>query len=273
MVHYALIFPRPRQFLKRRPYIVPLIYLGNWAPAVLYLVFLWPDDPTPSAALIATLRATSALTAIAFPLALLLQVYGYLRVFNPVERRQVRWLVFASLVAIVPWVALSVIPEMLAGRAFLPQQVTGLLWLVLPVGVAVSILREGLFDVDLLINRTLVYAALSVALTALYFASVLLFQSLFRSLTEQESDLAIVASTLAIAVSFIPLRQRIQAVIDRRFYRQKYDAEKVIARFSTILRDEVDMEKLSNALLAAVEEAMQPERASLWLRQSARGKD
>jgi len=272
MVHYALIFPSPRQFLKRRPHLVPLLYLGTWAPAAVYLVFLWPDDPTPSAALIATLRATSALTAIAFPLALGLQVYGYLRVFNPVERRQVRWLVFASLVTIAPWVALSVIPEMLAGEALIPQQVVGLLWLVLPVGVAISILRERLFDVDLLINRTLVYGMLTMALTAIYFASVLLFQSLLRSLTEQESDLAIVASTLAIAVSFTPLRQRIQAVIDRRFYRQKYDAEKVIARFSTVLRDEVDLEKLSMALLAAVEEAMQPERASLWLKQTARRK-
>jgi hypothetical protein len=272
MVHFALTFPSPRQLLQRRPYIVPLIYLGIWAPAALYLAFLWPDDPTPSAALIASIRATSVLSAISFPLALGLQVYGYLRVFNPLERRQVRWVVFASLLAVAPWVTLSVIPEMLAGRPLITQQVAGILWLALPIAMAVSILREGLFDVDLLINRTLVYAVLSVALSALYFASVLLFQSLFRALAQQESDLAIVASTLAIAVSFTPLRRRIQAVIDRRFYRKKYDAEKIIARFSTVMRDEVDLEKLSTALLAAVDEAMQPESASLWLRQTARRK-
>jgi hypothetical protein len=125
--------------------------------------------------------------------------------------------------------------------------------------------------VDVLINRTLVYAILSVALAGVYFGGIVLLQSVFAGITGQEKlpQLAIVASTLAIAALFDPLRRRIQSFIDRRFYRQKYDARVTIERFSAKLRDETDLDALSEDLVAAVRETVQPTHVSLWLRSRA----
>src|SRR5206468_572412 len=122
------------------------------------------------------------------------------------------------------------------------------------------------YDIDLLINRALVYGALTAALALVYFGTIALLQQLFRALTGQGSQLAIVASTLAIAALFQPLRRRLQATIDRRFYRRKYNAAKTLAAFAATLRDETDLEQLSARLMAVVEETLQPAHAALWLR-------
>ena len=131
--------------------------------------------------------------------------------------------------------------------------------------------RSHLFDVDALINRTLVYAILSATLAAVYFGGIVLLQRAFAGLTGQEKlpQLAIVASTLAIAALFDPLRRRIQSFIDRRFYRQKYDARKTLEGFSAKLRDETDLDALSEDLVAAVRKTVQPAHVSLWLRPRA----
>jgi hypothetical protein len=136
----------------------------------------------------------------------------------------------------------------------------------LPVSIGIAILRYRLYDVDLLINRTLVYGVLTASIAAIYFGSVVLFQQFFRDLTGQRSDLAIVGSTLVIAALFQPLRPRIQALIDRRFYRRRYDAAKVLTAFGTASRDEVDLARLTDRLVEAVEETMRPASVSLWLR-------
>jgi K+-sensing histidine kinase KdpD len=137
----------------------------------------------------------------------------------------------------------------------------------LPVATGIAILRYNLYDIDLLINRTLVYGALTVALALVYGISVVVFQGMFRTLTGQgQSQLVTVGSTLAIAALFSPLRRRIQAVIDRRFYRRKYDAAKTLAAFSVKLRDETDLDALAADLVAVVDETMQPAYVSLWLR-------
>ncbi len=136
----------------------------------------------------------------------------------------------------------------------------------IPVAIGIAILRYRLYDVDVLINRTLVYATLTAALALAYFGSVVLFQAVFRTLTGQESQLAVVASTLTIAALFGPLRRRVQSFIDRRFYRSKYDASKTLDAFSTKLRDETDLEVLNDDLVGAVRETMQPAHVSMWLR-------
>ncbi len=137
-----------------------------------------------------------------------------------------------------------------------------------PVAIGIAILKYRLYDIDRLVNRTLVYGALTVTLVAVYVSGVAGLQYVFRTLTgqEQQPQLVIVATTLLIAALFNPLRRRIQGFIDRRFYRRKYDAAKTLEEFNARLRDETDLETLSGDLLRVVRETMQPEHASLWLR-------
>jgi hypothetical protein len=134
-----------------------------------------------------------------------------------------------------------------------------------PIAIGIAILRYRLYEVDTLINRTLVYGSLTVTLVALYFGGIVLLQRFFIILTGQQSTLAVVASTLLIAALFNPLRRIIQGFIDRRFYRRKYDAAKTLEAFSAKLRDETDLDGLSDDLTSVVRETMQPAHVSLWL--------
>jgi hypothetical protein len=138
-----------------------------------------------------------------------------------------------------------------------------------------AIMRYRLYEIDLLINRTLVYGSLTVVLALVYFGGVATTQAIFRTITgrEEQSQLTIVVSTLLIAALFAPLRRRIQGFIDRRFYRQKYDARKTLEAFSAKLRDETDLDALSDDLVSIVRETMQPAHVSLWLRPDKASKD
>jgi hypothetical protein len=152
------------------------------------------------------------------------------------------------------------------GRRMLSMLLMDTFVLLIPLSIGVAVLRSRLFDIDVIINRTLVYGSLTAALAVVYFSGVVVLQQLFRALSGGESQLAIVASTLAIAALFQPLRRRVQAFIDRRFYRNKYDAARTLAEFSSKLRDETDLGTLSEDLVGVVRETMQPEYVSLWLR-------
>jgi hypothetical protein len=141
-----------------------------------------------------------------------------------------------------------------------------LIMVLIPLSVGVAMLRSGLFDIDVVINRALVYGSLTVLLASVYVGGVVGLQAVLRALTGQESTLAVVATTLAIAALFNPLHRRVQAFVDRRFYRRKYDARKTLEAFSLKLRDETNLEALKSELVGVVGEAMQPAHASLWLR-------
>src|SRR6266581_1682538 len=203
------------------------------------------------------------------------QIYRYRRVSSLLQRQQTKWVVFGMSVAIGCYVGLV----LLYGVFSLPPKgpfadliiftVTYCLMLLIPLSIVFAILRARLWDIDILINRTLVYATLTATLALIYFGLIFGLQSLMRGLIGQVGDnpLVIVISTLAIAVLFQPLRHRLQRVIDRRFFRRKYDAAQTLAAFSATLRHEVDLEQLREELRGVVEETMQPAHVSLWLRQ------
>jgi hypothetical protein len=193
------------------------------------------------------------------------------------EREQVKWIAFAgSFVGLMSLI--TVVSTLIFALEFADSTGTQPLWLVvlqdvellsfagIPVAVGIAVLRYRLYDIDLLINRTLVYGSLTATLIALYFGGIVVLQRVFVLLTGQQSTLAVVASTLLIAALFNPLRRRIQFFIDRRFYRSKYDVRKTLEAFSAKLRDETDLEALSEDMVEVVRETMQPAHASLWLR-------
>jgi len=187
------------------------------------------------------------------------------------ERQQVKWFAYATVLLVLGLLVFFIpIPETDPGWTRAVVSIGYALTIAstagLPIAIALAIFRYRLYDIDVIINRTLVYGILTGALLLLYFGSVVLLQSLFRALTGQESQIAIVVSTLAIAALFSPLRRRIQDLIDRRFYRRKYDARQVQAAFAETARDETDLDRLTDELLAVVEQTMQPAYVSLWLK-------
>jgi cytochrome b subunit of formate dehydrogenase len=185
-----------------------------------------------------------------------------------IERQQIKWFAYASVV---------VISGVILKNTIYPE--VGVMWvwwmgLILtavgvvssPVAMGIAIFRYRLYDIDIIINRTLVYGSLTASLVALYLGVILVLQRFFVVLTGEKSTLAVVASTLLIAALFNPLRRRIQSVVDRRYYRRKYDARKTLEAFSAQLRNETDLEALSDDLVGVVRETMQPAHVSLWLR-------
>jgi hypothetical protein len=202
----------------------------------------------------------------------LVQFYRYRRVSSPMQRQQTKWVVFGLVVPTTVFVGGSVLSLVfVALGVYYPLYqpafvaVVTCTQLLIPLSFGFAMLRSRLWEIDVLINRTLVYGMLTVILTAVYVGLVIGLQALLRGIISQDNSVAIVISTLAIAALFQPLRHRLQKLIDRRFYRSKYDAAKTVAAFSATLRQEVDLDQLREHLLAVVQETMQPAHVSLWL--------
>jgi hypothetical protein len=202
-------------------------------------------------------------------------IYRYRKVSSITERQQTKWVMAGILGSIILFIPFSIVAtlfppsqpsaERLAFVFLVFFPIYTLAYLFIPVSVGVAILRYRLWDIDVIIRKTLVYGTLTAALALVYLGLVTLLQNLFSAVSGQQSSAAVVVSTLAIAALFSPLRRRIQNGIDHRFYRRKYDAEKALDSFSETVREEVDLENLSHALLAVVEDTVQPQNASLWL--------
>jgi hypothetical protein len=205
------------------------------------------------------------------------QVLRYHRSSGPVERQQIKGVVFGFAAFSLSATTFSFAPALVPGfpapgfqalSYYLVQgSINVLSLLVFLFAIAFSILKYRLWDIDIVLKRTLLYGALTAVLALVYFVSILVFEGIFRAATGENSQLATVGSTLVIAALFSPLRRRMQAAIDRRFYRRKYDAEKTLAEFVSGLHDEVDLDQLNARLVAVVKETMQPEAAWLWLKE------
>ena len=209
--------------------------------------------------------------------------YRYWRVFSRMERQQTKWVlagfVVTALVIVLTLTSIGgcIEPNALIGEKLVfcdVSQTVGFTLgpVMIPVFIGIAILRSRLFDIDVIIRRTLVYSVLTGLLAFAYFGSILVLESVFRAITGQgRNSLVIVLSTLAIAALSVPLRSRVQRVIDRRFFRSKYDAARILAGFSVAARDEVDLDMLSAQLVDVVDETMQPASVGLWLRPNSRG--
>ena len=202
------------------------------------------------------------------------QIYRYFRVSTPIQRQQTKWVILGIIATLIYFIALDILttlnPDFSQARSLgflLAEGSYVFAFIIVPLAIAFSILRYRLWDIDILINRTLVYSTLTAILALIYFGCVVLLQHLVNGVTGQvgQTPLIIVASTLTIYALFQPLRRRIQAIIDRRFYRRRYDAAKTVEAFSATLRNELDLNQLSEQLLKIVQETMQPTHVSLWL--------
>jgi len=264
LVLVGLLFPSG-QFVPRWTRWTLVVYLAVQVP---YTFF-------PNALFTLNTQAISLfyLTSLGeFAILAVVQLYRYLRVSSPMQRQQTKWVAYGITVpciVIVVGYGLLFFPALAEPSSPYPlalNVVSSFTGLLIPLSFGFAMLRSRLWEIDVLINRTLVYGTLTVILTGVYVGLVIGLQALLRGIISQDSSVAIVISTLAIAALFQPLRHRIQRIIDRRFYRSKYDAAKTVAAFSATLRQEVDLDQLREHLLAVVQETMQPAHVSLWLR-------
>lgn len=266
MLYVFALFPNGRP-VPRWTFWVPLAYLIN---VVCYLLFVRPLRIPGWTLYNYPLNAITWFGS--FTVLIVSQAYRYFRVSTLVERQQTKWVAlgfFLVLIGGLLSVGLqdntknNVVLHLLVGFA------TTLILSFLPLSIGFAMLRSRLWDIDIIINKALVYGLLTTLLAAFYAGLIFALQSLLRGMISQNNAVAIVVSTLAIAALFQPLRHRIQQIIDRRFYRRKYDAAKVVEAFSATLRNEVDLNQLREHLITVVQDTMQPSHVSLWLREPA----
>ena len=259
------LFPNGR-FVPRSTRWLALLWVV-WPLAGAILGDLAANPETWPEWIFVTLWMTFLLSFVAAP------VYRYRRVSDAVQRQQTKWIVWGVAVALIGFLTLVLVSEFgfpamnqpgtLANLA--SDAILSLLFLLIPLSFGIAILRYRLFDIDVIINRTLVYATLTAALAAVYLGSVIVLQRLLTPLIGGNDQIVIVASTLAIAALFQPLRRRIQNTIDRRFYRQKYDAQRTLQAFAVRMRDETNVDQLTSDVIGVVEDTLHPAHVSLWL--------
>jgi hypothetical protein len=264
LIFLAALFPNGRF----APRWTRWIGVGG-AALLIYAIFLVPNPTRPPAPHIVAMISLLFLAGAAG------QVYRYRRIATAAQRQQTKWVLWAIVLNLVYQLGLNAIyanptVNALDGRglffSLLRTATLTLMTALVPLALTAAILRYRLWDIDLIIRRTLVYAALTAVLSLVYFASIILLQALFDRLVKADSPLIIVLSTLLIAALFAPLRQRVQTLIDRRFYRQKYDAQQVLARFAETCRDETDVQALTAELIRVIQETIQPEHLALWIK-------
>lgn len=267
VVHMTLVFPKPLFNLQHlRRWFLPL-YLSPFLIFAGFVMLQWRAHTNMLTRWNIWATGQTLVAAVLILPGLVLIVLQYITSRSAVERIKTRWVIFGTLISLGLGLVLYFLPFLL-GREVISPNTLGLVNFPFVISMAIAIWRYHLFDIDLIIRRTLVYSSLSLSLALVYFLGVTLLQTIFSAISGQSSAVAIVLSTLAIAALFTPLRKRIQDFIDRRFFRQKYNAEQALAEFAAVARSETNLEQLSAHLTQTVRGTLQPVHTSLWLCQT-----
>jgi hypothetical protein len=267
-LHLFLSFPEIKAPLRDHRLLTLIVLYGTMPLLIMLLIFTHHDQP------LAFWKAWSNLSLIDFVLVLLIaigsMVHTLLTVHNPTRQAQIRWVAWGTIITSLGALSgnLLVLLGLTGDRLLIFWSLTRLFLLAFPLSMAVAILRYRLFDIDVIIHRTLIYSIVTIDLALIYFGSVIFLQQVSRYLVGGDSPLAVVLSTLSIAALFNPLRARVQHFIDRRFYRRKYNTSQTLEIFNSALRQEMDLTTLSEHLLQVVKETIGPRDIHLWLRKS-----
>ena len=269
LILFIFIFPDGRFAPSWTRYVaIPLVVVSLADPLLAFIVPPLENAPGTIVSL--------AVLLMGIVIGTIAQIQRFRNYSNLVQRQQTKWVIFGflslMLVALIWSVAVELNPPSPGpGRLYfnlIALPILLLLLLGLPITITLSILRYRLFDIDIIIKRTLVYGAQTIVIISIYFVTVIVLQNVLRKVTGQDTSLAIVASTLLIAALFNPLRHRIQTAVNRRFFRGDYDAALALASFGESVRHEVDLEHMKSALISTIEDTMQPSTVSLWLRET-----
>ena len=256
-IRFALVFPRPSHLLQRWPWLAFAPYVIGLAALVAFLLERY--------------IVSWAWTAASLLVTIVILIYNAIHARDAVSRAQLRWGLGGMIAGLAMWfvsVFAGLVTDVPDTIQPLLDVMGALSFAVIGITLGIAVMRYRLFDIDVIIRRTTSYAILTALLALVYFGSIVVLQRVLSPVTG-ESTVAVVLSTLLIAALFLPLRRRVQGVIDRRFFRQKYDAEQVLARFAATARDETDLDALTAELVRVIQETMQPESVSVWLKPTA----
>jgi hypothetical protein len=265
LVHFALVFPRPLPAVRRHPALVAGVYLGAVLLFVAILLGLRRESTTSVAWLGDPIRALYIVGVVCLTAAMAIIVVQMRRHRTGRERQQVTWVALGGVIAGTIGLGLGVIAPLMFGYTPLDINLYGLLLTIFPISITVAIWRYQLFDVDLIVRRTLVYSLLTALITLVYFGGVTTLQQLVMEYTGRRSQLVLVVMTLLIAWLVSPARQGLQRIVDRAFYREPYDAQAALAHFVRRTQSETDPERLAAALADTVQMTVQPDRVRVWL--------
>ncbi len=262
LILFAMVFPRPKPIVQKYPFLQVLPFVVGLAVIPFFLLeiyvagYLW--------------------TMFSIVCAIVILIHSAFTMRDALSRAQLMWGLWGFVIGMVMFVSVYFETFGLVSGVWaeVANGLTSLSFSVLGITLAIAILRYRLFDIGVIIRRTVTYAIVTALLLVIFFGSVILLQLVFAGIFPDvaKSEIVTVLSTLAIAALFVPMRNRIQALIDHRFNRKKYDAQKVLEKFGETVRDETDLEKLTNELVNVVQETMQPKSVTLWLKQEPRGK-
>jgi hypothetical protein len=265
LLHFALLYPRPSGVVRQHAWLLPMLYLASVVLYFAVISYFWAATPTVLAGLSASNRAVAVISIFYLSAALVTIILQYWRTEPGPDRQRAKWALLGGTIAIVSGLLIGVITPLTIGHTGLDVNLYGLTLLAFPISMTIAMWRYHLFDVDVIIRRTFLYAVVTAILVAAYLGAIIFLEAFFRQFTRQNSRPAVALATATIMLLFNPIRVRVQTSIDRLFYRTNYDSALLLARFANACRDESDLPKVLSELESTIGSSLQPASIQIWL--------